>query len=138
MALIALTALCMAISIAVFVSARYDPESYEIFIYVGAFIECLIYTVMACAVISLRRRQPAHARPYRVPGGIVIPVIVAIFFGLLMITIAIDKPLVGGIVVVAAALAAYYGWRVVPAMRAKARAARSTRAPRRPGRAPRT
>jgi hypothetical protein len=53
-----------------------------------------------------------------------------------MVTIAIDEPLAGGVVAVAAALCAYYGWRVVPAMRAKARAARSTRAPRRPGRRP--
>jgi amino acid transporter len=126
----------MIVSIFVFVSAQYDPESYELFIFLGAFIECLIYAVMACAVISLRRRQPQHARPYRVPGGDVIPVIVAIFFGFLMITIVIDKPLVGAVVAVAAGLAAYYGWRVVPAMRAKARAARSTRAPRRPGRRP--
>ena len=136
MAIIALSVMCMLVSIIVFVSAQYDPESYELFIFLGAFIECLIYAVMACAVISLRRRQPAHARPYRVPGGDVIPVIVAIFFGFLMITIVIDKPLVGAVVAVAAGLAAYYGWRVVPAMRAKARAARSARAPRRPGRRP--
>jgi amino acid transporter len=134
MALIALSALCMVISVAVFVSARYDPESYELFIYVGAFIECLIYAVMACAVMALRRREPGHPRPYRVPGGDVIPVIVAIFFGFLMITIVIDQPLVGAVVAVAAGLAAYYGWRVVPAMRAKARAARGARSPRRPGR----
>jgi amino acid transporter len=138
MALIGLSALCMLVSIIVFISAQYDPESYEIFIFLGAFIECLIYAVMACAVISLRRRQPEHARPYRVPGGDVVPVIVAIVFGFLMITIVIDKPLVGAVVAVAAGLAAYYGWRVVPRMRARARAARSTRAPRRPGRRPET
>jgi amino acid transporter len=136
MAIIALSVMCMLISAVVFVSAQYDPESYELFIFLGAFIECLIYAVMACAVISLRRRQPEHARPYRVPGGDVIPVIVATFFGFLMITIVIDKPLVGAVVAVTAGLATYYGWRVVPAMRAKARAARSARAPRRPGRRP--
>jgi amino acid transporter len=136
MALIALSAMCMLVSAVVFVSSRYDAESYELFIYVGAFIECLIYAVMACAVISLRRRQPGHARPYRIPGGDLVPGIVAVFFGFLMVTIVIDEPVAGAVVAVAAGLCAYYGWRVVPAMRAKARAARSTRAPRRPGRRP--
>jgi amino acid transporter len=134
MALVALSALCLTISVAVFVSEAFEPESYELFIYLGAFIECMIYTVMACAVISLRRRQPVHERPYRVPGGDVIPVIVAVFFASLMVTIVIDRPAVAAVVAVVAGLSAYYGLRVVPVMRAKARAARSTRAPRRPGR----
>jgi amino acid transporter len=134
MALVALCVLCLAISMTVFVSSYYDPESYEVFIYLGAFIECMIYAVMACAVIALRRRQPGHARPYRVPGGDLIPVTVAVFFGFLMLTIVIDRPLVAAIVSIVAGACAYYGWRVVPAMRAKARAARSTRTPRRPGR----
>jgi len=134
MALVALSALCLTISVTVFVSEHFFPESYELFIYLGAFIECMIYTVMACAVMSLRRRQPEHARPYRVPGGFLIPTVVALFFGVLMVTIVVDRPLVAVVVSVIAAFCAYYGWSVVPRMRAKARVARSARAPRRPGR----
>ena len=135
-ALMALSALCLAISATVFVSTHFAPESYELFIYLGAFIECMIYTVMACSVMSLRRRNPQHARPYRIPGGDVIPVIVALFFGLLMIAIAVDRPLVACVVAVVAGLSGYYGWFIVPAMRARAHAARSARGPRRPGRRP--
>ncbi len=133
MALIALSALCLTISAIVFVSEHFAPESYELFIYLGAFIESMIYTVMACAVMSLRRREPERARPYRVPGGDLIPAIVALFFGFLMVTIVFDRPLVAVVVTVVAGLCAYYGWFIVPAMRARARAARSARAPRRPG-----
>jgi amino acid transporter len=112
MALIAISVLCLAISMVVFISARFDPESYELFIYLGAFIECMIYTVMACAVISLRRRQPEHERSYRVPGGDLIPVIVALFFGFLMVVIVIDRPLVAAVVTVVAGVCAYSGWRM--------------------------
>lgn len=132
-ALAALSSLCLVISAAVFGASYRNPESYEIFIYVGAFIECMIYTVMACAVIALRRKQPQHERPFRVRGGYAIPAVTAVVFGLLMVAIALDHPLVTAIVGVAAGSCAYYGWRVAPRMRAKARAARSARTPRRPG-----
>ncbi|RMD84346.1 MAG: APC family permease [Candidatus Dadabacteria bacterium] len=135
MALIALSGLCLAISATVFVTERYVPESYETFIYLGAFVECMIYTVMACSLIALRRRQPQADRPYRVPGGYLIPAVVAVFFGCLMIAIVIAHPVVGVVVAGLAMLTAYYGWKVVPAMRARARAARARRPRRRPVRA---
>ncbi len=133
-ALIALSGLCLTISLAVFVCEYFRPESYEIFIYLGAFIECMIYTVMACSVIVLRRRRPAEARPYRVPFGYVIPAVVAVFFSLLMLAIVVEHPVVAVVVLCVAMAAGYYGWRVVPRMRATARAARKAKPRRRPQR----
>ncbi len=138
MALIALSAMCLVISITVFISEYFVPESYEVFIYLGAFVECMIYTVMACSVIALRRRRPEEQRPYRVPGGDVIPIIVGTFFGLLMIAIVAQRPVVGVVVIVVGSMTAYYGWKVVPAMRARAQAVRRQRGRRRPGRRPPT
>jgi amino acid transporter len=135
MALIALSAMCLTISATVFVSEHFQPESYEVFIYLGAFVECMIYTVMACSVMALRRRRPDEARPFRVPGGDLIPAIVVVFFSLLMISIVVERPVVGVIVAIGACASTYYGWKVVPRLRAKARAAQKTRARRRPGRA---
>jgi len=135
MALIALSAMCLVISATVFICERFWPESYELFIYLGAFVECMIYTVMACSVIALRRRRPEETRPYVVPGGIGIPVVVAVFFSLLMVAIVVDHPTVAIVVGTVGAAAGYYGWRIVPRMRAKARAAQTKRARRRPGRA---
>lgn len=136
MALIALSTMCMAISITVFVCEGLRPESYEIFIYLGAFVECMIYSVMACSVIALRKRRPDEARPYRIPGGNLIPATVAVFFTLLMVAIAADKPVVGVVIVIVGGASSYYGWKVVPSMRAKARASRKQRGRRRPGRRP--
>ncbi len=131
-ALIGLSAMCLLISITVFVSEHFVPESYEVFIYLGAFVECMIYTVMACSVMTLRRRRPEEERPYRVPGGDLIPAIVAVFFSLLMLAIVVQEPIVGLVVLSVGGASAYYGWKVVPAMRARAHAARKQRARRRP------
>ena len=134
MALIGLFVLSVSVSLAVFISEHYRPESYEIFIYLGAFVECMIYVVMACSVIVLRRRRPDEARPFRVPGGIVIPGIVAVVFSLLMVAIVVETPLIGIIVGVLGCCTAYYGAAVVPKMRAKAQEARKKKGRRRPGR----
>jgi amino acid transporter len=54
-------------------------------IMVAAAIEVIIYMVMAMSVIRLRFTMRDTARPYRVPGGLIIPIIaVVLFFGLLV------------------------------------------------------
>jgi amino acid transporter len=126
----------LAISITVFICEHFRPESYEVFIYLGSFVECMIYTVMACSVIALRRRRPEEGRPYRIPGGLLVPIVVAVFFGLLMLAIVVEKPVVGIVVLTVGSASAYYGWRVVPILRAQARESRAKRGRRRPGRRP--
>jgi amino acid transporter len=44
--------------------------------------ECLIYVVMALAVIRLRYKEPDKERSFKLRGGIIIPVIVVIVYGI--------------------------------------------------------
>lgn len=136
MSLIALYLMALLISLTVFVSEHFRPESYEIFIYLGAFVECMIYVVMACSVIALRKRKADETRPYRIPGGIIIPCIVAVFFTLLMIAIVAETPIIGVVALGLGCGTAYYGIKVVPRMRAKLRAAQKQKTRRRPSRQP--
>ena len=48
---------------------------------IGSFILAFLFCIISWGVIILRRRAPAAARPYRVPGGPVIPVIATLFAG---------------------------------------------------------
>jgi amino acid transporter len=43
--------------------------------------ECLIYVVMALSVIRLRYKEPDKERSFKLPGGIIIPVLVVIIYG---------------------------------------------------------
>lgn len=56
-------------------------------ILVAAAIEVIIYTVMALAVIRLRFTMRDAKRPYRVPGGLFIPIIAILFFLILLVGI---------------------------------------------------
>jgi APA family basic amino acid/polyamine antiporter len=38
----------------------------------------LVYFIVALAIIQLRRTQPDRPRPYRIPGGLVVPVLAAL------------------------------------------------------------
>jgi amino acid transporter len=44
--------------------------------------ECLIYVVMALAVIRLRYKEPDKERSFKLPGGITIPIIVVVVYGI--------------------------------------------------------
>ena len=48
-----------------------------------ATVECMIYVVMALCVIRLRRKEPDKERGFRIRGGMTIPVIVILVYGIL-------------------------------------------------------
>jgi len=110
-----------------------------------ATVECMIYVTMALCVIRLRRREPDTPRPFRLPGGIAIPLVVIAIYGVLAILILFGpvKPedaveqrvclfFVAGIFLVNV-LYAYAGWPRLRARYERMAAARSPRRPRRPG-----
>jgi amino acid transporter len=133
---VALAVLCgisIVISATVFLLERSRPESYEFFIYMGGFVECMIYVVMAFSLLSLRWRQPQAERPVRLPGGPAVAIVVLLFFSLLGVSILIQRPSVAVAIAIVFGASAYYGWFWVPRMRAKARAAARGRTRRRPG-----
>lgn len=76
-----LFAFLLSLSISVYI---HFSERYMRLILVSAAIEVIIYMVMALSVIKLRFSMRDTKRPFRVPGGLVIPV-VAIFFFLVLL-----------------------------------------------------
>jgi len=134
MALALLFVLSAVISSVVFLLSRSRPESYELFIYLGGFVECMIYVVMASSLLLLRKRRPELDRPFRLPLAPVIATIVIVFFSLLGLSILVLSPPVAVALALVFAGAAYYGWVWVPRMRARAKAAAKKRGRRRPGR----
>ncbi|MBW2364620.1 MAG: APC family permease [Deltaproteobacteria bacterium] len=46
--------------------------------------ECIIYMVMAFSVIKLRRKMPETDRGFRIKGGIIVPIIVIITYGIVV------------------------------------------------------
>lgn len=74
--------LCLAVSLAVLYTGWYKA-----LIFLGAATECLIYVVMAAAVLRLRRILPDLSRPVRVPGGQLVPWAVMVVYALLFVLI---------------------------------------------------
>lgn len=86
-AVLTLFALALTISTVVYLS-----DQYKIFIFLGAAVESMIFVVMSLSVIALRRRDPEKARPFRVPFGVVIPVVVALVYGALFFLVFLLDP----------------------------------------------
>jgi amino acid transporter len=114
----------------------YFNQNYMRLILVSAAIEVIIYSVMALSVIKLRFSQRDTERPYRVPGGLVIPVVAVLFFMVLLVGIYSDDIFVLYIMIGVFLLCLLYTLLVVPRLRAahqRRMAARTPRRRRRPG-----
>lgn len=83
----ALWGICVAMSAWVLYSG-----AFLLFIFLGAAIECMIFTVMAASVIRLRRTMPDLIRPFRVPGGEAIPWLVILLYGGLFVLVFLPDP----------------------------------------------
>jgi amino acid transporter len=137
MAILTLYGFCLALAAYVLWSG-----AYQLFIFLGAGIECLIFVAMAAAVIRLRRTMPAQPRSYRVPGGTAVAWAVAVVYGLLGCLVFVPDPSRperaaaqrGALLILLLAtgmVAGYVRW-LVPRLRARAAAAAGRRR-RRPG-----
>lgn len=85
-AIISLFLLALAVSAAVFFSGRYLT-----LVLMGSAMESLIYAVGAWAVLRLRRRMPEQERPFRAPGGAVIPVAAMVVFSVLALGVMMQN-----------------------------------------------
>jgi amino acid transporter len=135
-AILTLYGFCTALAVYVLWSG-----AYQLFIFLGAGIECLIFVAMAAAVIRLRRTMPAQPRAYRVPGGTAAAWVVAAVYGLLGFLVFVPDPSRpdsvaahrGALLILLLAtgtVSAYVKW-MVPRLRT--RAATAGRRRRRPG-----
>lgn len=138
-AVLLLVGVTTAVSLAV-----YFTGYYKVLIFLGAAVECMIYVVMAASLLGLRRRSPERARPFRVPGGWVIPAVVIAVYSVLFVLIFLPDPahpedvpsqmialgVMAGLFVVTLA----YVLGVVPRLRARYEAMSRNRQRRRPGR----
>ena len=116
----------LAISVYIYFSGRYLR-----LIMVSAAIEVIIYLVMALSVIRLRYKLPDDNRPYRVPGGLIIPVIAVIFFLVLLVGIYAQDIVVLYIMIGVLVVCLLYTMLVVPRLRAAHEARMASRQPRR-------
>ena len=119
-------AISLAISVYIYFSGRYIR-----LIMVSAAIEVIIYLVMALAVIRIRKKLPDNARSYRVPGGLIIPIIAVVFFIVLLVGIYAQDIIVLYIMIGVLCVCLLYTLLVVPRLRAAHVARMAARKPRR-------
>jgi amino acid transporter len=140
-AILALTAFALVLSIVIFITGQY-----LFIIMIAAALECFIYVVMAVCVLRLRGKYPDKPRDFKIPLGPVIPVITAVIFAVLLLglftgatTDQAGRVLFANywLAVVMAAfflLCTLYTLLVVPGFKKKAAEKAATRTKRRPGR----
>jgi APA family basic amino acid/polyamine antiporter len=121
------------IAIVIFLTGQF-----QVLILVGAVLEALIYTVAGLCVLRLRRKQRDAERAFRIRGGLLIPILTVIVFGVLGIlaslgsgsNVILGLPLYVSIGLFI--LSALYVYLAIPRIRAAAQARRATAKRRRP------
>jgi amino acid transporter len=111
---------------------------FQVLILVGAVLEALIYTVAGLCVLRLRRKRRDAERAFRIRGGLLIPILTVIVFGVLGIlaslgsgsNVILGLPLYVSIGLFI--LSALYVYLAIPRIRAAAQARRATTKRRRP------
>lgn len=109
----------------------YLSKGYLVLVNVGAATEALIYLLVGCAVLTLRRKEPQANRPFRIKGGILIPVLTVLIFGLLVVVVLAQNPAASLYLVIAVLAATLYVDKVVPRLKDRAKARRLANAARR-------
>ncbi|HWI63900.1 MAG TPA: APC family permease [Symbiobacteriaceae bacterium] len=137
-AILTLYALCTAMAAVVLYTG-----AFKLFIFLGAAIECMIFVAMALSVLRLRKTMPNMVRDFKVPGGTLVPWVVAVLYTFLFVLIFVPDPnnaadqgaQVGALItllVSAVVIAAYVQW-LVPLLRKRAQPPAGQRRRRRPG-----
>ncbi|HLO01551.1 MAG TPA: APC family permease [Symbiobacteriaceae bacterium] len=85
-AILLLYALCAGMAILLFWTG-----GLSVIIYLGAAVECLIFCAMAAALLRLRRTMATAVRPFRAPGGALIPVAVIGIYGVLLLLLFLPQ-----------------------------------------------
>jgi len=104
----------------------FTTGAYKVLIDAGAALEGVMYAVAALAVIGLRRRQPDAERSFRLPFGLVVPVLTVLIFLVLAVGAATSPtglpgpvPWVLVLLVFVACLSLAYVYLYVPRLRSR-------------------
>ena len=100
---------------------------YLVLVNMAAAIESVVYALVGLAVIFLRRKEPNLARPFFVPGGMIVPLVTVVVFGVLAVAVLVTDRRALLYLVLGLLLAAAYVRLVVPRLRERARRARLAR-----------
>ncbi|HEY0755854.1 MAG TPA: APC family permease [Ktedonobacteraceae bacterium] len=132
----------LAITSAAIAILIFFTNLFSVLILLGAVLEALIYTIAGLCVIRLRQRKPEARRSFRIRGGLLLPILTVIIFGVLGLLaglapgtpgVMLGLPLI--ICVGMMGLSALYVFLVIPRLRAAAATRQATRR-RRPQRQP--
>lgn len=118
-AILAVFAVGLGISLAVLLTGKY-----LMLVNMAAAMESIVYVLAGLAVLSLRKKYPAAPRPYRVPGGALVPWLTALFFAVLAFAVLLTDLWAGFFL--GLALLACWGYvrGVVPALKQRYQARR--------------
>lgn len=94
-------------------------QRYLVLVNMAAAMESIIYALAGLAIIMLRKKMPDAKRPYRVPGGYIIPGISVIVFSMLALAIFFTFPMVLLYLVLGLLICTWYVRYVVPVIKQK-------------------
>ncbi|OAT82247.1 APC family permease [Desulfotomaculum copahuensis] len=100
---------------------------YLVLVNLAAAMESIVYALAGLAVLRLRKKNPAAHSPYRVRGGMFIPVMTALVFAGLAVAVALTNIWVGGYLLAGVLLSWWYVSYVVPRIKQKYQVRRPAR-----------
>jgi amino acid transporter len=121
-AILTLFVVAVALSLGVLWTGRY-----LVLVNMAAAVESVVYALVGLSVIALRRKEPNLARPFFVPGGMIVPLVTVVVFGVLAAAVLATDRRALLYLVLGLLLAAAYVRLIVPRLRERARRARLAR-----------
>ncbi len=125
-AVLAIFIIGLAISITTLVTHRY-----LVLVNIAAAMESIIYALAGLAVIRLRKKMPKANRPYRIPGGYIIPGICALIFTVLALAVFASFPIVLLDISLGLLICTWYVNAVVPRLKHRYQTQKAAAKPRR-------
>lgn len=120
-AILAVLAVGLGISMVVLLTGRY-----LVLVNLAAAMESLVYVLAGLAVLSLRRKEPSAPRPYRTPGGALIPLFTSLIFAVLVLAVLATDLRAGAALVLALFLCWLYVLKAVPVLKQRQSARRQS------------
>ncbi|RJQ26284.1 MAG: APC family permease [Peptococcaceae bacterium] len=119
-AILVLLGIALAVSASVLLTHRY-----LLLVEMAAAVESIVYALTGLAVISLRRRMTDCERPFRIKGGLLVPLLTFFIFSMLAVAVMAENSLVFAGLLTGVLICWAYVKTVVPYLKEKHRSRRS-------------